>query len=131
MSLFWHRERLHAGHYFNRIYVLAFGVCFWGVMTALFSGCTSLAQGYVVWGFNGIGLALVIPTGQSLTADYFEEDARGRAFGALYLTGALGALLGTTFATNTGMPARSVPSLSIPLFWKKKIPFSFYERKVR
>jgi MFS family permease len=91
-----------AGHYFNRIYVLAFGVCFWGLMTAIFSGCTTLTQGYFVWAFNGIGLALVVPTGQSLTADYFSEQSRGAAFGALYLTGAVGAMLGTAFATNTG-----------------------------
>ena len=107
--------------------MLAFGVCFWGVMTALFSGCTSLGQGYVVWAFNGIGLALVIPTGQSLTADYFEEEARGRAFGALYLTGALGALLGTTFATNTGMlTALCPPSPSVcntPATSMNDVPF--------
>jgi len=98
------------GHYFNRIYVLAFGVCFWGLMTALFSGCTTLTQGYVVWAFNGIGLALVVPTGQSLIADYFSEKSRGAAFGALYLTGAVGALLGTAFATNSGTPPISAPA---------------------
>ena len=39
---------------------------------------------------------------QSLTADLFEEDARGRAFGTLYLTGALGGMAGALFATNMG-----------------------------
>lgn len=37
---------------------------------------------------------MVIPSGQSMVADYYPEDRRGAAFGALYLTGALGAMLG-------------------------------------
>ena len=47
-----------------------------------------------------MGLSLVIPNGQSLIADYYEDLDRGKAFGALYLTGAVGAMLGTVFATN-------------------------------
>ena len=45
-------------------------------------------------GINGIGLSMVIPSGQSMVADYYPEERRGAAFGALYLTGALGAMLG-------------------------------------
>ena len=71
-------------------------------MTGLFSGCSTLTQGYLLWAVNGVGLALVVPTGQSLTADYFSEAARGKAFGALYLTGAFGAMLGALYATNLG-----------------------------
>ena len=37
---------------------------------------------------------MVIPSGQSMVADYYPEERRGAAFGALYLTGALGAMLG-------------------------------------
>ena len=98
-----------AGHYFNRIWVIMLGCSIWGCMTALFSGCTSIAQGYLLWAVNGIGLSLVIPTGQSLTADYFSDATRGRAFGALYLTGALGAMLGAVYATNLG---RACPAIS-------------------
>jgi hypothetical protein len=36
----------------------------------------------------------VIPSGQSMVADYYPEHRRGAAFGALYLTGAVGAMLG-------------------------------------
>ena len=42
---------------------------------------------------------------QSLTADLFPEGARGRAFGLLYLTGALGGMLGALWATNMGRRA--------------------------
>lgn len=44
----------------------------------------------------------VIPSGQSLIADMYNELDRGKAFGALYLTGAVGAMLGTLYATNLG-----------------------------
>lgn len=46
--------------------------------------------------------AQVIPNGQSLIADYNEELDRGKAFGWLYLTGAVGAMLGTLYSTNVG-----------------------------
>lgn len=71
-------------------------------MTAGFSATRSVRQGYIFWAFNGLGLALVIPSGQSLIADYYPATARGRAFGMLYLTGAVGAMVGTLFATNVG-----------------------------
>lgn len=39
---------------------------------------------------------------QSLTADLFPAARRGRAFGCLYLTAALGGMLGALYATNLG-----------------------------
>ena len=56
-----------------------------------------------MWAINGVGLALVIPSGQSLIADYYPPASRGRAFGALYLTGAVGGMLGSLYATNMGV----------------------------
>ena len=61
-----------------------------------------MQQGYFFWAVNGIGLAMVIPNGQSIIADSYPEASRGRAFGALYLTGAFGAMAGTLYATNMG-----------------------------
>ena len=71
-------------------------------MTAGFSATRTVQQGYIFWAVNGIGLSLVIPNGQSLTADYFQPAQRGKAFGGLYLTGAVGATLGALYATNIG-----------------------------
>ena len=71
-------------------------------MGAGFSFCTSVQQGYLFWAVNGIGLAMVIPNGQSIIADSYSEASRGKAFGALYLTGAFGAMAGTLYATNMG-----------------------------
>ncbi|CAK0787030.1 hypothetical protein CVIRNUC_010246 [Coccomyxa viridis] len=90
------------GHYYNRIWVICAGCLLWGVMTVAFSQCNSVMQGYIFWGINGIGLSMVIPSGQSMVADYYPEERRGAAFGALYLTGALGAMLGALYATNIG-----------------------------
>jgi hypothetical protein len=39
---------------------------------------------------------------QSVTADFYEEEHRGRAFGTLHLTSAAGAALGGLYATNMG-----------------------------
>ncbi|EIE22835.1 MFS general substrate transporter [Coccomyxa subellipsoidea C-169] len=91
-----------AGHYMNRIKVTAYGCLLWGCMTAGFGLCSSVPQGIFFWGMNGIGLALVIPSGQSLVADYYPAASRGSAFGALYLTSALGGMGGSFFATNLG-----------------------------
>lgn len=91
-----------AGYYYNRVWVIAFGCVLWGTMTACFAGTHSVFAGALCWGVNGIGLSLVIPNGQSLIADYYKELDRGKAFGALYLTGAIGAMLGTLYATNMG-----------------------------
>jgi MFS family permease len=53
-------------------------------------------------GINGMGLALLVPCCQSLIADLFPAEARGRAFGLMQLTGALGGMAGGVFATNLG-----------------------------
>lgn len=90
------------GYFQSRRLVLAGGCMLWGVMTVLFGFTNSLEQGMVIWAINGFGLSLVIPTTQSLTADYFSKDARGTAFGVLFFTGALGAMVGQLYATNLG-----------------------------
>ncbi|CAL8464814.1 g4349 [Coccomyxa elongata] len=90
------------GHYYNRIWVITFGCLLWGIMTGAFASCHTVSQGYIFWGINGIGLSMVIPSGQSMVADYYPEERRGAAFGALYLTGAIGAMLGALYATNIG-----------------------------
>lgn len=46
--------------------------------------------------------AQVIPSGQSLIADYYADSSRGKAFGGLFLTGAVGGMLGSLYATNLG-----------------------------
>ena len=80
----------------------AVGCFIWGIMTGAAALCTALSQAIACWAVNGLGLALVIPSGQSLIADFYSPAARGTAFGTLYLTGALGGMLGGLYATNVG-----------------------------
>lgn len=75
------------GHRYNRIYVMVVGSFIWGFFAFCFGWANDLRTGTALWAFNGIGLALMIPSAQSLVADYYEEDTRGAAFGALQLTG--------------------------------------------
>lgn len=90
------------GHRYNRVGVTTAGCFMWGICTASFSFCKTLNQGYLFWAVNGLGLSLVIPTGQSLIADYHCASARGLAFGAYYLTAAFGSMFGSLYATNIG-----------------------------
>jgi hypothetical protein len=81
--------RIHrAGHMYNRAYVIAAGCAIWAAFTAAFSVCTSIEQGMLIWAFNGMGLSWMIPNGQSLIADLYDNEHRGTAFGALLCTGA-------------------------------------------
>ena len=91
-----------AGHHYNRAGVTAAGCLIWGICTAGFSFCNTLNQGYLFWAVNGLGLSLVIPTGQSLIADYHQATTRGTAFGVYYLTAAFGSMFGSLYATNVG-----------------------------
>lgn len=61
---------------------------------------THLVQACVFTTMNGLGLALVIPCAQSLMADYYPAEQRGRAFGAMQLTMSFGSMVGSLFATN-------------------------------
>lgn len=70
--------------------------------TVLSQYVTVFIQGMVLSAVNGVGLALVIPNAQSITADYYDELDRGKAFGALYMTSALGGAFGSLYATNQG-----------------------------
>ncbi|KAF8072654.1 hypothetical protein HT031_000314 [Scenedesmus sp. PABB004] len=85
------------GDRYDRVLVLASGAFIWGIMTSAMA-LTAMAFA----GFNGIGLALLVPCCQSLVADLHPPEQRGRAFGTLQLTASLGGMMGGVFATNMG-----------------------------
>lgn len=83
----------------------------------------------VLSAINGVGLSLVIPNAQSMTADYYDELDRGKAFGALYMTSALGGAFGSLYATNQGWcPASGVccclepAHCHLPRAWFSSVP---------
>lgn len=90
------------GYKFDRVKVLTLGAAIWGTMCICFSATHSVAGAIPFWALNGIGLSFLIPTAQSMIADYNQEEHRGKAFGLLQMTGALGGLVGALYATNIG-----------------------------
>lgn len=91
-----------ASHFMPRGQIICLGCCIWSTFTILFATTNSISYALPLCAVNGIGLALVIPSVQSLTADYHAADSRGRAFGALWLTISFGGMLGALYATNVG-----------------------------
>jgi MFS family permease len=91
-----------SSHFMPRGTVIALGCFIWSTFTILFATTNSISYALPLCAMNGIGLALVIPSVQSLTADYHAAEARGKAFGALWLTISFGGMLGALYATNIG-----------------------------
>ncbi|KAL4445751.1 hypothetical protein ABPG77_008950 [Micractinium sp. CCAP 211/92] len=91
-----------AGHWFNRVHVIAAGAAIWGACCMCFAATSSISQAVLFWAVDGIGLALLIPAAQSLIADLHPAQLRGRAFGLLHFTGGVGGLLGSLLGTNLG-----------------------------
>ena len=87
---------------FSRRVVLSIGCFIWGIFTIVLGALSSFWGMFFVRAFIGLGLAVIFPTAQSLIADYFPKAKRGRAFGLLGLTGVIGAIIGTLFATFLG-----------------------------
>ncbi|KAL4545028.1 hypothetical protein Ndes2526B_g02147 [Nannochloris sp. 'desiccata'] len=91
-----------ASQFMPRGRVICLGCCIWSTFTILFATTNSISYALPLCAINGIGLALVIPSVQSLTADYHAAESRGKAFGALWLTISFGGMLGALYATNVG-----------------------------
>lgn len=91
-----------AAHMIPRGTVIAIGCLVWSTFTALFAFTNSVSAALPLCAMNGVGLALVIPSVQSLTADLNPAESRGKAFGALWLTISFGGMLGALYATNMG-----------------------------
>ncbi|XP_062149002.1 uncharacterized protein LOC133857699 [Alnus glutinosa] len=78
----------------NRAHVIALGAFLWAAATFLVAISSTFFQVAVSRGLTGIGLAIVIPSIQSLIADSTDDSSRGTAFGWLHLTGNLGSIIG-------------------------------------
>jgi MFS family permease len=83
----------------SRKRVLAIGCFLWATFTILVAFSTLFIDMLIYRAITGIGLAVIVPTAQSLISDYFSPSKRGKAFGWLGLTGVIGSILGTIFAT--------------------------------
>lgn len=102
----------------DRTAVIAAGAALWAVCTVGISAAASLFVTCVYAAGSGVGLALVIPCAQSLMADYYPPEQRGRAFGAMQLTMSAGSMLGSLFATN--IAATSVRCYTPPTLRRRR-----------
>nr|CAB3453255.1 unnamed protein product [Digitaria exilis] len=78
----------------NRAHVIAVGAFLWAAATFLVGVSDTFLQVAISRGLNGIGLALVVPSIQSLVADSTDDGTRGTAFGWLQLASSLGLISG-------------------------------------
>jgi MFS family permease len=95
----------------SRKLVLSFGCFFWAVFTLLTAFASTFVDIMIWRAITGIGLAVIVPTTQSILADYFPPERRGKAFGWLGLTGVIGSVFGTIYAT--ALVADNTPILGI------------------
>lgn len=98
------------GDRLDRPRIVAFAAVLWGVMTIALGLMTSVNQAMAYAAVNGVGLSLLIPSVQSVIADYYDASSRGRAFGSLFLVSSLGSMAGGFFATTVG--GRSIGGLA-------------------
>ena len=84
---------------YSRKKVLGTGCAIWGVLTILMALSMNFIDMLVYRALTGIGLAVIVPTANSLIADYYPASQRGKAFGYLNLTGIFGMLIGAIVAS--------------------------------
>ncbi|KAM0886303.1 hypothetical protein ACQ4PT_029779 [Festuca glaucescens] len=79
---------------YDRAGVIAVGAFLWAVATMLVGVSGTVLQMAIARGFNGVGLALVVPAMYSLVADYSGDTTRGSAFGWLTMASRVGTMVG-------------------------------------
>ncbi|BFI31013.1 hypothetical protein AXG93_488s1050 [Marchantia polymorpha subsp. ruderalis] len=86
-----------AQHY-NRASIIAGGAVMWAVATFFVGISETFSEVALSRALNGIGLAVVVPSIQSMVADATDETNRGKGFGWLMVAGNVGSMLGGFFA---------------------------------
>ncbi|KAK3147942.1 hypothetical protein QOZ80_3BG0288640 [Eleusine coracana subsp. coracana] len=78
----------------DRARVVAAGAFLWAIATLLVGASGTILQMAIARGFNGVGLALVVPAIYSLVADYSDDATRGSAFGWVQMAQSMGPVVG-------------------------------------
>nr|CAB3501535.1 unnamed protein product [Digitaria exilis] len=81
---------------YDRARVVAAGAFLWAVATLLVGASATFLQMALARGFNGVGLALVVPAIYSLVADYSDDGTRGTAFGWVVMAQSMGHVAGNS-----------------------------------
>ena len=80
---------------YRRTRIIAVVLASWGAISALNAAVTSYAQFATVRAMLGVGETVDNPASQSLIADYYEPDRRGRAYAYQRVAPTVGTALGT------------------------------------
>lgn len=96
----------------DRKLIITISITFWSIMTAACGMVQNFTQMFLARIGVGIGEAGALPTAQSLIADYFPPEARGRAIGIFTMAGVAGFALaligGAQIASHFGWRAMFV-----------------------
>ena len=111
----------------DRRTIMAGVLAIWSVTTALAASVQSFWQLLVLRSGLGIGDAVNDPAAQSLVADYYAQDVRGRAYAfqrvvptvGMGLGLGVGAALGAAFGWRIAVLAVAVPGISVALLVRK------------
>ncbi|CAL4913348.1 unnamed protein product [Urochloa decumbens] len=95
---------------YDRARVVAAGAFLWAVATLLVGASGTFLQMALARGFNGVGLALVVPAIYSLVADYSDDGTRGSAFGWVLMAQSMGRITGNSL----GVLLASTSFLGVP-----------------
>jgi MFS family permease len=107
----------------NRRGLVALGVLFWSIATALCAGARSFGSLFLARMGVGIGEATLAPGAFSLITDYFPKERLGRAMSVYAMGVFLGSGLalivgGTVIQFTTRIPAIELPIVGIIASWR-------------
>ena len=111
----------------DRRTLMAIVLCLWSAATALSSVVRSFPQLFAVRSLLGVGDAINDPAAQSLVADYYPPEVRGRAYGwqrvvptAGVAVGAIvGGVLGELFGWRVAVLAVALPGVFVAIMVRR------------
>ena len=111
----------------DRRYLIALVLLVWSASSALSSAVRSFAQLLAVRSTLGVGDALNDPAAQSLVADYYPPEVRGRAYGwqrvvptaGVAVGAVVGGGLGSLFGWRVAVLAVAVPGLLVAVLVRR------------
>jgi MFS family permease len=116
---------------YRRTHIIAIVLASWGAISALNAAVTSFVQFAIVRATLGIGETVDNPSSQSLIADYYRPDQRGRAYAYQRVAPTvgqaiglgIGGVIGAAFGWRAAFLVVGVPgSLLAIVVWRMKEP---------
>lgn len=111
----------------DRRTLMAIVLCLWSAATALSSVVRSFPQLFLVRSLLGVGDAINDPAAQSLVADYYPPEVRGRAYGwqrvvptaGVAVGAVVGGVLGEAFGWRVAVLAVALPGVLVAVLVRR------------